>query len=247
MPPMQSILAIRQPSALIKTTVRLTGLKRDEVMASIGRATHNILDRVGGMVKVTAQRSMRYRPKKMGQDGSPPGSPPFANADHSRALLRHRLFYAVDDRAGQVKIGPELLPNKLGYDVTRVLEEGGTVTVRNRHRTLRRVGQSGEIRLAGYHLVQGKSGAYRSFGFFGRSTKVVNVPGGAPRLVVFAKLRTADQAFRANELNAELYGKSILHRATFPARPYMWPALMQTRPKVLELLAGGMVRFGRVG
>jgi hypothetical protein len=66
-------------------------------------------------------------------------------------------------------------------------------------------------------------------------------PHGRIVQVTYARLRTADQAARANRLNEELYGPAS-YMATYPPRPYMGPALATVQPSLSRLWATSVRR-----
>lgn len=115
-------------------------LDRKAIVAKLGAARTKFLSRVGGMVRVTAQRSMRYRSahvqrgKKKGQPAPPskPGAPPFARTDTRRGpLLREKLWYALDPTTETVVVGPVAFG--AGKSKVPALHEfGGSVTINRR-------------------------------------------------------------------------------------------------------------------
>jgi hypothetical protein len=207
-------------------------LDRPAVKKRLSAQARKGLGRAGGKVRLTAQRSMRYvqseelqlqkvaagkRKRVRLSQASPAGSPPHAVQPHP--LIRKFLFYALDPTTGTLVVGPERLPR--GTGAPAVHEHGGTVRTRkkNPRRTLRRVGDGGEVRVDGKPTNKTK----------------LNTDG---RLVNYCRLRTGAQAERANRLNAELYGPfMIAETKTYPPRPFMQPALEQVAHEVPGMIA----------
>ena len=76
-------------------------LDRAHIAKKIGAAKVKALMRSGGRMRITAQRSMRYRVK----GSSAPGAPPFAHKKRG-ALLRKLLFFFYDQASDSVVVGP---------------------------------------------------------------------------------------------------------------------------------------------
>lgn len=188
------------------------------VRAMVAPVMLEFLARSGAWVKVVAQRSMRYRSArgryaKMAawEPGiySPAGSPPYAIRNHP--YLREFLYFGLDPGRKTVVIGPI----RLGASKVAALHEfGGTQRIRNRNRRAYKIGQKGPVRL---RYRSGESAAGRE----------IRVPTEA---AIFVRLQTAAQVRRANRLNRELYGPATHYVATYPARPYMRPALAKAVP-----------------
>lgn len=170
-------------------------LDRKAVQRAIGQANFQSLQRVGRSVRTIARNSMEKVGKKRPKP-SRPGKPP----KRRKELLHKFLYYAFDSKEAAVVIGPAALGSR--PVVPGLHEFGGRVTVKGRRRT-RKIGDGGEIRLAS-------------------PPKGKPVPGRPGVNVIYTKLKTAAQVSRANSLNAELYPDV---QATYPARPYMAPAL----------------------
>lgn len=92
-----------------------------KVINFLDRKTLSVLGKFGGLVRKTAQRSMRSR-KKSQKSGQ--GLPPFA---HGRKLLRKLLFYSLDTTTQTVLVGPLLLNSTKSIGVPKLMEVGGTV------------------------------------------------------------------------------------------------------------------------
>lgn len=170
-------------------------LDRKAVQRAIGKANATALTNSSAFIWKTAQNSMRRVKKRT--TISKPGEPPKSK----KGQLRDLLVFALDRGNATVVIGPTALGSS--PVVPGLHEFGGQVTVPSRRRT-RRIGDGGEIRLAS-------------------PPKGKPVPGRPGVNVIYTKLKTAAQVARANALNAELYQESV--QATYPARPYMAPAL----------------------
>lgn len=180
-------------------------------------------------IKRIAQTSMRYvtmnaAKRKQMLDGkyegtrppwvSRPGDPPKAVRPHP--WLRKNLFAAWDPSSNSAVIGPV----RLGAGrAPETLEFGGTVTMRNPRRRIRKAGDGGEVRI-GPPL--------------SRTTKVTRDADGDEVLVTYARLQTGSQVERANRLNAELYGP-ISKVVRVDARPFMAPALAKESPRIASM------------
>ena len=204
---------------------------RPLVKAAMNDVSRRALSRLGATIRTFARRSMRYTTSEREQarqvgagkrkrirppQPAPPGSPP--RAVHPHPWIRQFLSYGYDAANKSVVIGPTRLPGSQ-INIPAIHEKGGSVTIRNRRRRIRRVGDAGEIRIGGG---------------FGVATDEVIDLRGRPVMVTFARLRTADQARRANRLNAELYGPAIRH-LFYPARPFMVPAMTAALPSAPAL------------
>lgn len=195
-------------------------LDRPAVINAVDRAAHQALNRVGGRTRKTMQRSMRYvTPPKSGKPRkvSPPGAPPRAVRSHP--WIRKHTYYAWDPEKKSVVVGPIRFGPKSG--APRRLEHGGRVRMRNPRRTIRRVGDGGEVGLGG-------SGPTVKPTYDWRGKKV---------LVRYGKLHTESQARRANELQELIYGP-LEWDATIEPRPFAGPALEKMMPELPKELAG---------
>jgi hypothetical protein len=194
--------------------------------------TREALSRAGALVRMIARRSMKYvtslrqqarlidagkRSRMTPVAPSAPGTPPHAVRPHP--WIREFLYYAYDPGRGSVVIGPMRLNSRT--NVPALHEAGGTVTIRTRHRMVRRVGGSGELRVGGRPC---------------RTTKMTDRPGRAAVAVTYGRMRTPAQAARANYLNEELYG-AMYRVATYLPRPFMGPALQVASPSLPKLWA----------
>ena len=93
---------------------------RQRVLNATTRAERRVLARFGAFVRQRSRTSIR--PKK---GSSAPGSPPHSHT----GLLRRNIFFAFDQRARSVVIGPTTRLNGTGQ-APQVLEYGGTVVLR---------------------------------------------------------------------------------------------------------------------
>ena len=204
---------------------------RERVRGMLRITTRQALSKAGALVRTIARRSMRYvtslaeqqrqiaageRKRLSGEPApSPPGTPPRAVRPHP--WIRQHLYYAYDPGRGSVVIGPVRLSSRI--NVPAVHEFGGTVMVRNKRRRVRKVGSGGEIRAGGRGC---------------RTTKPVQDRHGNTVQVTYARLRSAAQVARANDLNEALYGPAS-YIATYPPRPYMGPALATVEPGLARM------------
>lgn len=181
------------------------------VIRAIDQATRKVLSKFGSILMRSARKSMKSGRK--GKVVSRPGEPPRSQ----KGQLKQFLFFSWDPASHSLVVGPSKLPSGGGI-VPGTLEFGGTrAGVRNPLRRLRKIGDGGEI--------------------------AVDRPGGKPnrfgRLVTYARITTAAQAARANELQEEMYGPE---KITFriEARPYMGPALRRDVDKLPPMWAGSV-------
>lgn len=190
---------------------------RKKVMDALDEAQRVAFLRGAAWVAKVAQRSMRYRKK-----ASAPGSPPSARSGTDGSLLRKMLYFAWDETAREAIAGPVKLGSR--SDTPKLHERGGTKAVRP-PRPLK-AGDVGPIRIV-------LGGAKRRGG---RSTK--SVPGDkAGRSVVYAPLRTTKQAELATVIQRNVYSAKELR---YPPRPYMGPALANSRDKIAEFWSGAL-------
>jgi len=116
---------------LSRTRAQALFFDRPQVKRAVDRATARALSRSGGMIRITARRSIRRR-KRASAPGQPPSSP--------TGILRESIFYAFDPRKRSVAIGPVRLGRRAGDGgsagtVPALLEGGGRV--RRKRRTHR--------------------------------------------------------------------------------------------------------------
>ena len=212
------------------------------VIAALDPVKWRYLGSVGALVRTIARHSMRVvtpisvqrqqiaagtrkrlrmtAPGKIDAGGI--GGPPDAILPHpwlrGEEGSRFGIFFAFDFGRKTVVVGPNLMPGR-PYNVPMLHEFGGRVTVRNRMRKVRKLGQVGEIRAPMGDSPTGEEVALRQ----------PNLAG-----VVFARLRTPAQVARANRLNEQLYGP-MTYVGHYRPRPYMRPALEVARPRMGEL------------
>jgi len=95
------------------------------VLASVDSATRKVLNRIGGMIRLTARRSIKKAPSHTAV--SKPGKPPFSHT----GLLRNYIYYSFDFQARSVLVGPVAL-NAKGKDVPRTLEYSGNTKIKTK-------------------------------------------------------------------------------------------------------------------
>jgi len=204
---------------------------RERVRGMLRITTRQALAKAGALVRTIARRSMRYvtslreqerqiaageRKRLRGEPApSAPGTPPHAVRPHP--WIRQHLYYAYDPGRGSVVIGPVRLSSQV--NVPALHEFGGRVVLRNPRRRVRKVGSGGEIRIGGRAC---------------RTSRPTQDRHGNTVQVTYARLRSAAQVARANELNEALYGPAH-YVATYPPRPYMGPALAAVEPGLARL------------
>lgn len=93
---------------------------RPKVIKATERANRRGLNETGRILRRSARDSMRRR-----KSASNPGAPPSVHAGQ----LKKFLFYSYSPQTESVVVGPVKLGNS---DVPRLLEEGGTVHVRDK-------------------------------------------------------------------------------------------------------------------
>lgn len=201
---------------------------RDVVIAAVDKATRDVLSKFGAFVRTTAKQSIKKAPfaskKERGQDRidfsrktSTPGSPPYSQT----GKLKKGIFFSFDRQTKSVVVGPARFPSGAGT-APATLEYGGAAgRRRNMRRTVRHVGDGGEVEIGGWFC----------------ATTKINREGTQ---VTYIKLRTQAQADRANRLNEKLYGPMILGPAAIAARPYMHPALQKELPKLPAMWANSV-------
>jgi len=187
---------------------------RKAVIDKIGPARARALAKAGAFIQRRAKSSMRER-----KQPSPPGQPPSVH----KGALRRLLFFSYDDRAQSVVVGPVPL-NFIGV-VPPALEYGGQTRRKNQLRRIRRVGTRGEIELDAPPARRVRQQWNR---------KRDQATG---RWVRYTHIATAEQARRANRLNAALYGDMWIAGAPVAERPYMRPALAAEMPHFPNLFA----------
>lgn len=200
---------------MIRLEVKKLFFNRPAVIDLVGKKTAAALSKAGAYVRKRAQRSMGKRKR-----ASLPGQPPSSH----KGFLKQLILFSLDPQTRSVVIGPT--PYRGPAEVPGILEHGGAGRrVRNSRRIKRLVGKSGEIRLGG-----------RPCGNSKVSKGGPHSPMGSV-LVTYARLRTAAQAARANDLNEQLYGPATVPAPRIAARPYMGPALVAEAPNFPGLWA----------
>lgn len=198
------------------------------VLNAMDKATHKALSKAGAFIRQRAKTSIRYR-----KEASSPGSPPSAHKSAMSGIrkgntlkkqqptspLRDFLFFAYDKATRSVIIGPAKTnqANAVGMGgltIPQVLEYGGRVTIHE-------------------HLVPGRT---VKAGTRGRDGKYQPAGYRSPRWV-----RT-DLRYRLSEGGPRsAVGRQRRQRlATYPARPFMAPALAAEAPRVAQMFRNSM-------
>jgi hypothetical protein len=111
---------------MLTLSVKRSFFDRPEIIAKIGQRVAKGLNRAGGAVKVTAQRSLRKRKK-----ASSPGMPPTRRTEMGRGLSA--ILYGFDGR-DSVVIGPVKINGSSGLDPTTTIpglhERGESASIR---------------------------------------------------------------------------------------------------------------------
>ena len=190
---------------MIDFKFRVAFFDTKEVRSKVSEATRKVLSKFGAFVRQTAKQSMK---KKNGP--APPGQPPHSHV----GLLKRWILFGYDKTRESVVVGPSKLPKK--GNVPETLEKGGTVTRKNPRRINRKIGDGGVILLRKSNSAASKQvvdGHYQK------------------RWVTFGPLKTAKQVFRAERLEAEIWGPFEI-AGTIEPRPYMGPAFESELPKL---------------
>ena len=214
---------------------------RQLLTGQMSKAERRALNRAGATVRTVAKRSMRSRP--VGKASSP-GMPPHRHKHGATGKsgmsdgLYKSILYGFDAATESVVIGPSSSWGPRVHALMETHEFGGFERKKNARRKLRRVGGTGEIRI-GKQAAQGrdKQGRFLKVASqIGKTSKLAKGTMKGDVYVTYGRLRTSAQASRANRLNLELYGPSILH-STYPPRPTMGPALQQVAPRLPAMIA----------
>ncbi|HBG28585.1 MAG: hypothetical protein A2Y10_08560 [Planctomycetes bacterium GWF2_41_51] len=96
------------------------------VLASVDSATRKVLNRIGGMIRLTARRSIKKAPSHTAV--SKPGKPPLSHT----GLLRNYIYYSFDPLSRSVLVGPVAL-NAKGKNVPRILEYSGSAKIKGKN------------------------------------------------------------------------------------------------------------------
>jgi len=220
------------------------------VMARLAPAEREYLERLGSWIRLTAQRSMRYRKRP-----SDPGQPPSAHRE-SGALLRQHIYYAFDPQTRTVVVGAQVFNMREGWNVPWVQEHGfrGARRMRNwrwqlgvKGRTRRhawpppayQVGDRAVIRVTTV-LADSPTGR----GVVTSAGNPFNEQGGYRNVIT---IRTARQAARATSLRPQVYGPMVQTKeVNYPARPYLAAAWSKALDlgKPAEFARQALRRFG---
>jgi len=96
------------------------------VLASVDSATRKVLNRIGGMIRLTARRSIKKTSSH--NSVSKPGKPPFSHT----GLLRNYIYYSFDPASRSVVVGPAAL-NAKSKDVPHTLEYSGSTRIKGKN------------------------------------------------------------------------------------------------------------------
>jgi len=194
---------------------------KSRVVTSVETANKRYLFRAGAFTRGGAKRLIRFR--KDSGNASLAGTPPHTHGDRK---LKRSVAYAVDQPGGNVIIGPAASwIGKLGA----LHEFGGVRVVKTPP-----VGFQGTQRYKKGDIgpvSTGKFSAYKTSSTHGYK----DADGSA---VAFVQLRTVKQAEHAGRLRRRLARKYATRKtATYPARPFMGPALAEITPKLPAMWA----------
>lgn len=138
---------------MLTLSVKRSFFDRPAIIAKIGQRVAKGLNRAGGAVKVTAQRSLRKRKKP-----SPPGMPPTRRTEMGRGLSA--ILYGFDGR-DSVVIGPVKLNGSSGLDPTTTvpgLHERGESATLHESRFVMPSGKATEWRAVPRRVRPGRDG-----------------------------------------------------------------------------------------
>jgi len=186
---------------MLQVSVKEMFFNSPAVLRAVDAATRQVLSKFGSYVRQSDRSSQRRR-----KSASAPGTAPSAHL----GTVKDLTFFAYDPERRSVVEGPTPVTNF--QDSLRVLEEGGTMRIRNKRRRIRKLGDGGEVR-------------------------VVSV--GARLEPVYALLTTPQMVDHANRLNAELYGPEVAWKHV-AARPHTEPALRTNLDRMPEMWANSV-------
>jgi hypothetical protein len=199
-----------------------------EILKAITRAHFKNLGHAGASLRLAARRLIRTR-----QTSSQPGSPP----NTRRGALRNSILYAVEGDH-TVVIGPAV---HLISDVARVHEHGG----RQRPRGVIGGRESALIAGTNWKLFPGGHGpipnasgtVYIKFVSTAQVNKSIDYIETAPDDAFGNTLKARRQAEK-RRIRAAVAAQGGI--ATYPARPFMGPALMQNLDRLPPLWANSV-------
>jgi hypothetical protein len=191
--------------------------KTQAVIKASEDAAPKALGASGAYVSKVARSSIKRRKEKKDpktgrpmRPGSPAGTPPFTYTGQLKKVIR----FWVNRREKSVRMGPV---NQYAHTIWDRHEKGGTFRDNPRRHLKRR------------SFAMGDFGPLKSDGY--------------GRKVRYVKLETANQVRRANEMidivNAQRDAEAQKTR-TYPARPFMGPALAKSEDKVASFWEGAI-------
>ena len=204
------------------------------------------LTRMGGYVRRTARSSIKRkgeaRKPPKNKDGSAyqrwlaeqkqrprskPGDPVFQHSSHA-VVNPKNIVFGWDGKDSVVVGMMAVWDGRPGKPIPHEIEFGSEEQGINTRRTIRNLGDGGEIEIVG---AGGKAAGTTKLA---TATRLGNV------LVRYALLRTTSQVARANELNETLYGPMRGRRVTKP-RPVMAPAFQKGLDKFEPAFSGRLI------
>jgi len=179
---------------------------RQEVMAKLDKSTLVALRGAGALIRKTARRSLR--PRKDPDKSSQPGTPPYSHT----GKLRRSILFGLDPNRESVVIGPSATFGNTG--IPGLHEFGGTHTIK--------------ARIDSRAIVVGETAR------IGNREFEVRTMAEAQAIAKFynkaLKYRKGRQKYYATA-SRKTYSTTT---ATYPARPYMLPALTKMIPRIRE-------------
>ena len=126
----RAFTASRSGSGSILQVRARTFLDRPSVIESLEAKYLTVMARLGGYIRTTMQRSMRYRKK-----ASKPGQPPTSRRDYSgnAGMLRSLIEFGYDRTDHMLVVGPQKIQSPTlplgGKSVPQLLDQGGAAYV----------------------------------------------------------------------------------------------------------------------
>lgn len=179
------------------------------------------LRQAGLTVRKASRRRLRRRKR-----ASTEGESPSVHSDHPFATLKN-IQAGFDTFKEASVVGPIGFGN-LSDPVPGRLEDGYSVSRKNERRSLRRLGEPGEIEAEPITRKKKSKVAART-----NSREIIGFDKKRWR-VVFATLNTPSQVRRANEINELLYGPMQITGEIKP-RPFMEPAVQSVKDQLVDL------------
>lgn len=205
---------------------------REAVKKKLDKKRLGALRRAGLTIRLAARRRLRRRKR-----ASAAGESPSVHSKDNFATLKN-IQAGFDTFREASVVGPIGFGNLID-PVPGRLEDGYSISRKNERRTVRRLGEPGEIEAL--PMGGGPAGRDKSTGKFTKAkqrlrTNSREIEGYDKRRwkVAFATLETQAQVRRANKLNELLYGPMEITGEIEP-RPFMEPAVDSVKDQLVDL------------